>query len=231
MIAAATPYTWDKGLRWRTEFVSLIDIQQPFYAVTVDFVTEKVLRALTDGHEDDLVQNYIEAATEMCEAYTDKSVRPQQRRQIMSGFPAGRVIQLQRGPVHSIRSVDYYDAANQPQNFGGILVPIPVGAPLPAPPPPIPPEPPPVPPYVFVPGSRPTLQLQVGASWPATAVREDAVVITYWAGYENAADIPMLIRTGIAHVVGELYKNPDLSNADDQVPNLLNLDYYWQRRW
>lgn len=196
---------WDRGITWRNELVEVSPSN--FLALDVSFVSDKVVRAVTDGHEDDLIASYIRTATEMCEAYTFKSVRPQRRQQIMSGFPAGPV-EIQYGPVREIVSVEYYDGDNALQAYGGS-----------------PPS------YVLVPGTRPTLELGVGESWPSTATRAGAVVITYDAGYERAQDIPHLIRTGIGIVVAELYKNPDLSNADSQAANLLNLDFFWKRRW
>jgi uncharacterized phiE125 gp8 family phage protein len=204
LYATMRPRPWDEGIRWQTEGDAAVT-SPPWQAVSVKFVTEKILRALTGGYEDDLIAGYIETATDVCEAYTDQSVRPQRRRQVMSGFPAGRV-ELQRGPVRAMVAVTYYDPANVEQL-------LPESA------------------YVLIGGKRPTLEPAVGTTWPATATRGDAVAIKFDAGYEVPEDVPAMIRTGIGAFVGELYKNPDLSNADAQVANTLNLDYFWKRHW
>ena len=41
----------------------------------------------------------------------------------------------------------------------------------------------------------------------------------------------MSISQGIALVVGELYKNPDLSNSDGQSANILDIKRFFVRRW
>lgn len=46
------------------------------------------------------------------------------------------------------------------------------------------------------------------ASWPETAVRPDAVTVTFTAGYGPAAtDVPAPIRAAILLMIGDLYRN------------------------
>lgn len=203
MIACA----WDHGVRWKTELVSTT---AGFLALDVDFVIQKVLRAVTDVNETELIEGYIRAATQICKRCTDESVNPERLNLILDRFPA-RQIELQSPPVRSIVSIEYYDSENVLQAYGGS-----------------PPS------WIFVTGGRhgkPTVQPGVGQTWPATAVRPDAVTVTYDVGYVKRDQIPPLYSTGIALVVGELYKNPDLSNADGQTENLLGLSHFFPRRW
>ena len=191
---------WHHGLTLQHELVS---VTENFLALSVSYVTEKVLRAFTDGHEDDLVANLIRAATEIAEDHMHRAVRPSVRRLYLSGFPTS-YLEL-TPPVLGVDTVQYYDGDNTIQNYGGS------------------------PPSWTLVGFR--LEPGVGEVWPATADRAGAVVVTYQAGYASREDIPWKIRHGIAVLVGELYKNPDLSNDAGQVPNLVNLDHFFPRHY
>ena len=56
------------------------------------------------------------------------------------------------------------------------------------------------------------LSLAEGASWPATALRPDAVSISLTAGYGPTADkIPASLRAALLFLTGELYRNREMS--------------------
>jgi hypothetical protein len=196
---------WSAGLNVRTELVS---VDAAFLALDPTFVTERVLRAFTGCVEEELVAGYIRAATEIAEYKMQVSIRPQRLALVTNGVPALGVYELPGGPVRDVISYDYYDAANALQTLGG----------SPAP-------------WLFVQGQPGTLQALHGASWPTVVGRPDAVRIVYDTGYAASADIPWKLRIGLGALVGELYKNPDLSNDQGQIANLINLDHFFPRQW
>lgn len=198
---------WHTGLVVRTEVVSVDDT---FLALDVGFVVDRVLRALTGNIEDTLVEGYIRAATELAEDHTHLIIRPTRFKQIMSGVPAG-YIEIARKPVRSIYAFEYYGADNSLAAYGGSP-----------------------PTWIFNPGSAEQaarLEYGIGEAWPTPIERSDAVAITYDAGYAAAADIPWKFRIGIGALVGELYKNPDLSNDQGQAANLINMDHFFPRHY
>lgn len=200
---------WDTGIRYRTELVA---VDADFLALPVTFVAERIVRSKNASAEDDLIETYIRAATELCEQETQSYVRPVTLRQHLSGFPVGP-IRLEGAPLLDFLSVSYYDAA-------GVLQVYDTSSPHT---------------YVVTPSGvsgHATVQAGTGQAWPTLSVtREDAVVLDYTAGYPTAEAIPQLLKTGIGLVVAELYKNPDLSNDLGQMANTLALSRFWPRRF
>ena len=45
------------------------------------------------------------------------------------------------------------------------------------------------------------------------------------------AFIQIVVQQAIAVTVGEFYKSPDLSNADNMQANVLTLAHFWPRKW
>jgi len=197
---------WANGIRYQTDRT----ITDPtFRAIDVPFVTRLVLRAFTGDAEFQLIDSYIAAAQDLYEEETNSSLWPQTRTLTASGFPCGP-FELPFGPVSAVSSVAYYDS-DVVTAYGGS-----------------PPS------WRFVPTGLhgpATLEPGINEIWPSADVRVDAVTITYSAGYSDPEDVPARIKTGLALVAGELYKNPDLSNDMAQVGNLLKLDHFWRKRY
>lgn len=203
-----TALPWDQGITWRTEIVSAVS---GFLSLDVDFVTNKVLRARSNDTEEDLITSYIQAAEELYEHETGYSLAPKRLAMHLSGAPSGGWIELQSPPVRGVVSISYYDGDGVSQEYDGS-----------------PHE------WSLVTGGRysvPMVQLGVSQQWPTLQDRRDALTVTYDVGYLTPAEVPAMVKTGLALVVGELYKNPDLSNADGQVANLLKLERFWKKRY
>jgi len=216
---------WDTGVEWRTDLVAS---DGNFLALDIEFVAQKVLRAPTEGHEDDLIRGYIQAATRFVAHECSEAIWPETHRMLLSAFPSSSscgvsapygsasynsspYIEFPVAPVREISSVAYFDGDDEQSLTSS------------------PPD------WIFLPAGlrqRARLYPSAGASWPtSTPVRPDAVTITYTVGYERGEQIPQLLRQAIALVAAELYKNPDLSNADGQVANTLALTRFLPRRW
>lgn len=196
---------WDTGVRWQT---AILERNTAFVAVAVEFLRQHVLRA-GDEVSADAIKFLIQSATALGERWTGAHISPKTLTLTLDAFPD--VIEFADGPVREVTSVTYIDAAGAEQSLD-------VSPPA----------------WVFVDGGRfqrATLRPAVGDSWPATQVRPDAVVVTFTVGYETAAAVPVEIQQAVAVTAGELYKSPDLSNADGLTPNIITLERFWPRRW
>lgn len=198
---------WHDGISFRTVRVS---VDETFIALPVVYVAEKIIRVKNEGYEDDLIESYIRAATELCEHETQTIIRPTVLSLITSGMPWGG-FELPGRPVRDVVSIAYYDGDEALQTLSGSPAPwtlVPSG-----------------------PDSPAALYPAVGASWPTVGTSQQGVTVTYDAGYAIPDDIPHLIKIGIGLVAAELYKNPDLSNDLGMAANVLNLSRFWPRRW
>lgn len=198
---------WDLGITWKTEVVTT---DRNFPALSVQFLASKVLRVVTDTVEYDLINGYLQAAIDLCERESGERIRPGTDRMYLSGFPTGWIV-FPEAPVREVTGIEYVDSDGATQPYGGS-----------------PPS------WVFVPAGRygkATLEVGLGESWPSARAQANGVIVTYTVGYERERDIPANLKQGIALVVGELYKSPDLSNADGNIVNVLGLERFWRRRW
>jgi uncharacterized phiE125 gp8 family phage protein len=102
-------------------------------------------------------------------------------------FPAGDRLPLALTPVSSVSSVSYFDANNEEQTI-------------------------PAQDYGLHKSGDGSFYLRLlnGANWPSTYRRDDAVHITYSAGYgDQPADVPATIRLAALDLVQHWYDNPD----------------------
>ncbi|MFG1417021.1 head-tail connector protein [Xanthobacter sp. V0B-10] len=138
-----------------------------------------------DHDDDDL---YIAALIDAAAAHLDgwsgilgRALVTQAWRQDYCGFPAGGKLRLPLAPVLSVESIAYRDAAEAVQvldadAYSGVLAD----------------------------GLGPYVRL-AHRSWPATERREDAVSVTFTAGYGGPADVPAAIRHAMLLLVGHWY--------------------------
>lgn len=161
-----------------------IRITQPA-TLPVTLAMAKLHLRLDAGDDDVLTLLYASAATARIEGMIEKALITQQWKEQFNRFPAcGEVIGLSRPPVQTIDSIEYYDSDDALQTLGTEV-------------------------YTFLAdGSGAFVSLQVDQAWPSTSVREDAVTITYTAGYgDNPQDVPPDIRSAVLLVAGHLYEN------------------------
>lgn len=136
--------------------------------------------------DDDLIKAYIAAAVDHLDGWAGilgRALVTQTWRQDYAGFGC---LRLALGPVASVASVMYFDAANETQTLS--------------------PET-----YVKLTDAQGTyVSLAPHAAWPATFVRPDAVSISYVAG-QPVADVPAAIKAAIMLLVGNWYANREAS--------------------
>jgi len=120
--------------------------------------------------DDDLIDAYISAATDMVDAEWGELGRAlvTQRWQLtLPAFPASGVIILPVPPVQQVTGITYYDADNAEQTLAADTY------------------------RLTVNGEDARLDKAAGAVWPATYNRVDAVAVQYDTGYgDAAADVP-----------------------------------------
>lgn len=109
-----------------------------------------------------------------------------------SAFPIGAVLPVALAPIVSVVSISYYDADNAEQTFAG---------------------------EKFTAHNRPGggyVRLIKNESWPATYERDDAVTVTYIAGYgAAAANVPAEIKHAAKMLIGDWYFNRETSTIGE----------------
>jgi len=149
-----------------------------------------------DQHEEDVwLLDAIKATRQRAEGMMGRALVTQTLEVALSGWPAGRVIELPRPPLVSVTSVKYYGEDDTEYTLAASN---------------------------YHADTRTTpgrIVLKGTAQWPATALREvNGVIIRYVAGYgSEAADVPAEIRAALKLWLGELYEVRENSAAGGLV--------------
>lgn len=158
---------------------SLEQVEEPGEPVVTLEEAKLHLRVEHDA-EDSLIASYIAAATEHAEVYQLRSILERTWRLTLPRFPrGGRFIRLPRPPLQSVTSITYIDPDGAEQTMDSSA-------------------------YLVMSDGRVLLAAE---GWPRTASRQDAVRITYVAGYGEGGDAPQATRAAILLLVGHLYEN------------------------
>lgn len=143
-----------------------------------------------DGTADDsLVGGLITAARESAENYTGRAFVTQTWRMVLPSFPCGtdRRIYLPKPPVQSVTSVTYVDSDGVTQALSPAS-------------------------YTFVDdGHCPYIVEAYGETWPSARAQDDAVTVTFVAGYSA---VPEAIKTAITR---QLQQNFDDLRPEDHA--------------
>ena len=203
---ATVPAAWDAGIRWR----SLRTVHPTDPVMPLAYVRDVLLRVVNGTVEDSNIESLIKAATEEAEEMTQRALMPQTWQMILSGFPSGDIV-LERPPLIEVTSFAYTDTDGNAQTLAV--------SPLD---------------FQVVPSGKyqkARLRPLVTESWPSALSGEDAVTITYTAGFQEPLD-PQLeyIRRGIAVLVGELYKQRSLTVVGTSiVPAPMDLSRFFRK--
>ena len=164
------------------------------YAATSDPISlqEAKTHLRVDHDDEDALINILkQAATEMAELHTGRSFVTQTRQMKLDYFPSGDIC-IQNGPLISISGTDtatspntlgitYYDDAEVLQTLSAS--------------------------EYWVDSSSNIARIIFKDSWPSTYDMPNAVIVTYTAGYGDAASVPAAIRQAILLILGHLYEN------------------------
>lgn len=164
-------------------FHRLTRVTAPTTSILTLEETKVHLRVAHDD-EDDLITSLIAAATAFIEGPQGIGIAllNQSWRLSLDGFTPS--IRVPLGPVASITSVTYRDAAGTPQTLSAALY------------------------EADTDGSTATIFPAVNASWPSTSGRPGCVKVTFVSGYgDDPADVPADLRAAALLLVGHLYSN------------------------
>lgn len=152
-------------------------------------LTEAKAHLRVDFDDDDtLIASLIDAATAHVDGWTGvlgRALVTQTWRQDFSRFAL--CLHLPLAPASSLTSITYYDAENVQQTLSADI-------------------------YQLLTDARgPFVSLKPDQIWPGSYDREDAVSVTYVAGYGDADAVPAPIRAAILLIIGHLYENREAS--------------------
>lgn len=159
-------------------------------------------RLRIDHHEEDpLIASLIAATTAHLDGWSGtlgRALVNQTWAQKFPRFPSGAVLGVALAPVQSIASIVYFGADNVQQTLDPSV-------------------------YTLLDDEfGPFVTLQAGQAWPATFPREDAVSVTYVAGYGPAGDdVPAAIRHAMLLLIGHWYEHREsvvIGTSTVQVP-------------
>lgn len=162
----------------------------------------KLRSRITDSSQDDSIDRYIVSARRYVENRLERQLIQATWKQSFDRFPSpcdrtrdkdlrrpsfsdpSRVLVLDRPPLISVTSIQYYDSAGVLQTWDASN-------------------------YVVDNFSEPgRIQLADGSMWPVTAYRLNAVQVTYVAGYgADSSNVPDDIKHAIEMLASHYYEN------------------------
>jgi len=149
---------------------------------------------VTVSTEDTYIASLLETACAYVQSVTNNSIGAQTVELYSDAFPDGTgSLELQRGPVTGVTSVQYYDVNGTLQTLSASL-------------------------YVLDNHCVPSrLTLAVSAAWPATRVMDNAVRVLFSGG---SAALDDGVRGALLLLVGHLYENREAVNVGNIVTKM-----------
>jgi uncharacterized phiE125 gp8 family phage protein len=146
-------------------------------------LTEMKLHLRVDHEtEDDLITSLIKSARQLLEEQTGRAFITQTWQQTLEEWPDGYVIRVPRSPLIAVTDIKYYDTDGELQTLSADLYDVNTNA-----------EP-----------AR--ITKAYGESWPSLYGVEEAITVTYTAGYGDAEDVPDGIKTAIKFLAAHWYR-------------------------
>lgn len=134
--------------------------------------------------DDDYVQSLITVAREFCEQYLERSLATQTIELVNDSFYAP--IYLPNLPIQSVDSLTYVDINGATQTLATSVY--------------------------ELDEYEGKIRLQYGQQYPVSRVQEDAITVTYTAGYTNGTSpdtypLPAPIKAAMLLIIGNFYEN------------------------
>lgn len=173
------------------------------HPVTLD--EAKTHLRIDHSDEDTLLDSLIAAATVWAEESIGRTFMARTWLQTRQRF--GNWMELPRGPVSAVSSIQYIDSVLYLANPGGTTVQSPDGyykvltmsaSEY----------------YTALDGPIGAVGLNLDGEWPSIASRTDAVRITFTTGYSAVGDVPVPIRQAILVLVQYLYEHRGSAQGD-----------------
>ena len=174
--------------------------------LVVSLVEMKAWLKIDGTDEDTLLTSLIASATAECEAYSGLSFITRSRIVKLSSFN-GRDIILPYGPVTALTSIAYLDEDDAAATVDAADYSLDIASSL--------------------------ARMRVTESWPYTNRTLSNVVVTYVAGYANAAAVPEVIKTAIKKKVTlDFQKRGDEAEDSDAWMRTLDpVKVYWNAEY
>ena len=157
---------------------------------------------ITDGADAAMIERLIKGARETCEFYTGRAFLTQTCVERFHCFPCEFL--LERGNVQSATSITYIDTDGAQQTLSAAAY----DADLYAAPARICPA--------------------YGYSWPSTFPRQNAVTLTYVAGWATTDDVPEGIKQAISRLVDFAFDNPTAGTGGELPADVISLLHPWK---
>lgn len=187
---------WDDGIRWHLEQSAS---EAPDFALDplqLDFVRDQHLRGANGTAEDEYIDWLIRTSYRQAEKWTNRALIAQPWRLVMSAFPWGDIV-VPKNPLLSVSSIAYLDGSGESAELAGSPESFTVLSPS------------------GLENKRGRIQPLYGQSWPSTYAQDDAVTVTFTAGYatvDGVASIPEDITDGRLLWIAERYKQRSLTD-------------------
>lgn len=148
--------------------------------------------------EHDELLGYLRAAVDWVEDYLRRQLITASYQLKLDAFPACGVLELPHPPLRSVTGIQYVDPDGVTQTLSTSVYEVDTHA---------------------EPGR---VLLKYGESWPSVRPQENAVSVTFTAGYgDDPEDVPEKYRQAIQILAGHYYRNRD--EGGDVPPAVLNL--------
>ena len=165
-----------------------------------------------DIQEDDpLIDAYIQAARQWCEAFTRKAFITQTWDVYFDAWPDGRAIWFPKPPLQSVTSVKYTDEDGIKSTLSSSD-------------------------YIVSTGTPGLATLKASADWPSDTLQAaDGVVVRFVAGFGDAAEnVPEQVRQSIRLLLGHMYENREtvvVGTISTSLPFAVEALLWPQRHW
>ncbi|MEQ1614478.1 MAG: phage head-tail connector protein [Hyphomicrobiaceae bacterium] len=179
------------------------------------FVTLADIKAhlkILHANEDTELEALLATAHSYAESYTNSALRQKTLEGALPGFPLSGVIHLTWAPLFSVTSVKYVDTSGVLQTMDSSQY------------------------QIIKRGPVARIERPAGVSWPETAPKSEAVLVTWVAGYAPDAEALTNARHAIKLLTGHWYfsrEATDERGRTEEAPHSVArlLDRYRQTGW
>lgn len=149
----------------------------------VSLTDAKTYLRVSHDDEDTRIRDLIDAATRYIETRIDRDLLTKCHQMILCGFPAE--FEIPRPPTQAVLRIEYYDENNVLRTLPSSQW------------------------YAYQDGEYTRVINEVDTTWPSTASRPDAVILTYESGYgDSQDDVPRRAKQAILMLARHWYDNP-----------------------
>lgn len=159
-----------------------LSITEPAATEPLTLVEAKAHLRVDSTDEDALISSLITAATEYAQGATNRRLIDTAFAYTLDSFPSTGVIVLPETPLIAVQSITYVDTNGDTQTWSNSLYDVKTDTLL------------------------GTVRPAYGEDFPSTREQQDAVTVSFTAGYADASSVPEAIKSGMKLMIGHLYE-------------------------